>query len=545
MIIERSHAYIALLMAAMTAGVLTSNPPGTPVPVKARSAPSVNDAVVAVNPAAARADKVLPPLLAELQERTFRYFWDTADPKTGLVPDRYPTPSFSSIAAVGFALTAYPIGVERGYVKREAARERVLKTLRFFHGAPQGEAATGMAGFNGFFYRYLDMKTGTRSGDIELSTVDTALLLGGMLFAQSYFDGPDAEETEIRRLVEEIYGRVNWRWAQVRQPAIGHGWTPEAGFLRYDWRGYNEAMLVYILALGSPTHPVEPDAWREWGRDYDKLLRTDHGQTYLMFTQLFGHQYSHVWVDFRGILDAPMRKAGFDYFENSRRAAYAQRAYAIANPMGWAGYGENVWGLTASDGAADVEAVFAGEKRRFRTYYARGTDPSDDGTIAPTAAAASIAFAPEIAIPAVEEMHRRYGEHIYGKYGFYDAFNPSFNFDVPLRHGRRIPGFGWVAGDYLGIDQGPIVAMIENYRTGLVWQKTRANPHIRRGLQQAGFAGGWLGAPAGTVVEANPPMHRALHLDTTEGTVAETNPHIRRALQHGTPAGAVAEAGAR
>ena len=186
-----------------------------------------------------------------------------------------------------------------------------------------------------------------------------------------------------------------------------------------------------------------------------------------------------MWVDFRGILDAPMRKAGFDYFENSRRATYAQRAYAIANPKGWAGYGENVWGLTASDGAADVEAVFAGEKRRFRTYFARGTDASDDGTIAPTAAAASIAFAPEIAIPAVEEMHRRYGQYIYGEYGFYDAFNPTFDFDVPLRHGRRIPGFGWVAGDYLGIDQGPILAMIENRRSaGLLVDHHMGGDHV-------------------------------------------------------------------
>ena len=501
MVIERSYAVWGLLFAGITAGVLLSSSPGTThVPVKAKTAPASVEKMVTANPAAARTDKVFPPLFEDLQRRTFRYFWDTADPKTGLVPDRYPTPSFSSIAAVGFALTAYPIGVERGYVTREAARERVLKTLRFFHGAPQGEAKTGTAGYHGFFYRYLDMKTGTRSGDIEVSTVDTALLLGGMLFSQSYFDGAHAEEAEVRRLVDEIYGRVDWRWAQVRQSAISHGWTPEGGFLPYDWRGYNEAALVYILALGSPTHPVAPDAWREWTRDYDKLLRTEHGQTHVAFTQLFGHQYTHVWVDFRGILDAPMSKAGFDYFENSRRATYAQRAYAIANPMRWTGYGENVWGLTASDGSANVEAVFGGEKRRFRTYFARGTD-ADDGTIAPTAAAASIAFAPEIAIPAVEEMHRRYGQYIYGDYGFYDAFNPSFDFDVPLQHGRRIPGFGWVASDYLGIDQGPIVAMLENYRTGLVWQKTRGNAHIRRGLQQAGFSGGWLGAP-GVLAEA-------------------------------------------
>ncbi len=507
---KRSYALLAMFLFMATSAVVVTHsikqalPERPALKVLDELRPSVG---AAVSPKAAgravAAVKALPeifdgrpvvPLVRDLQERTFRYFWNTAHPESGLVPDRYPSPSFASIAAVGFALTAYPIGIERGYVTRDVARERVLKTLRFFRDAPQGEAAAGTAGYNGFFYRFLDMKTGTRIGDIELSTVDTALLLGGMLFVQSYFDGPELEEAEVRRLVEEIYGRVDWRWAQVREPTISHGWTPEAQFLPYDWRGYNEAMLVYILALGSPTHAVAPSAWQAWTRDYDRLLRNVHGQTHFTFSQLFGHQFTHVWIDFRGIMDVPTRGAGFDYFENSRRATYAQRAYAIENPMGWVGYGENVWGLTASDGSADVVLPFAGEERRFRTYHARGAEPErDDGTIAPTAAASSIAFAPEIAIPAVQEMHRRYGEHIYGEYGFYDAFNPSFDYDVPVAHGRRVPGFGWVAGDYLGIDQGPILAMIENYRSGLVWRVMRANGHVRRGLERAGFTGGWLG----------------------------------------------------
>ena len=443
----------------------------------------------------------LPSLFDDLEERTFRFFWNTAQPDTGLVPDRYPTPSMASIAAVGFALTAYPIGVERGYVTREEARDRVLGTLRFFAEAPQGPAATGMAGYKGFFYRYLEMRTGDRSGDIELSTVDTALLLGGVLFCQSYFDKSTPEEAEIRRLAELIYRRVDWRWAQVRPPAISHGWTPESRFLKYDWRGYNEAMLVYILALGSPTHPVGRDAWDEWVRGYNGYWDSLQGRTYLAFQPHFGHQYTHIWVDFHGILDPMMRLAGFDYFDNSRRATYAQQAYAIANPMRWKGYGENVWGLTASDGATDAQFLFRGEKRQFRGYWARGAGGVggfDDGTIAPTAAAASVAFAPAIAIPAVMEMHRRYGNYIYGEYGFYDAFNPSFTFDTSLRHGRLVPGLGWVATDYLAIDQGPIVAMIENYRSGLVWRIMRNNPHVRRGLIRAGFKGGWLDQPRGT-----------------------------------------------
>ncbi len=440
------------------------------------------------------APPALDPFLIDLEERTFRYFWETANPKNGLIPDRYPTPSFSSIAAVGFGLTAYPIGVERGYVTREAARQRVLATLRFFHDAPQGPSARGESGYHGFFYHYLDMTTGERYEDSELSTVDTSILLAGVLFCESYFDGPEGEEVEIRNLAEQIYDRVDWRWAQPHVPAISHGWTPEQGFLEYDWRGYNEAMLVYLLALGSPTFPVGPQAWTEWTSTYDKSWRKVFGQEYLAFAPLFGHQYTHVWMDFRKIQDDYMRRRGMDYFENSRRAVYAQQAYAIANPLRCKDYGATIWGITASDGPADFESADATDKRVFRAYAARGTDAHDDCTLAPTAAVASIPFAPELAIPAVLEMHRRFGQYIYSRYGFVDAFNPSFNFDVPLRHGHDIAGFGWVDNDYLGIDEGPICAMIENERTALIWRVMRRNPHLRRGLERAGFSGGWLTA---------------------------------------------------
>ena len=431
-------------------------------------------------------------LLEDLEQRTFRYFWETANPENGLVPDRYPSPSFSSIAAVGFGLTAYGIGVERGYVSREAARERVLATLRFFRAAPQGPEASGVSGHQGFFYHFLDMKSGHRFETTELSTIDTALLLGGVLFAQSYFDGADPLEAEIRKLADEIYRRVDWRWAQARPPAIAHGWSPEAGFIPYDWIGYNEAMLLVLLALGSPTFPVEPAAWQTWTSGYEKQWGTFFGQEHLSFAPLFGHQYSHVWVDFRGIQDSYMRGRGIDYFENSRRATYAQRAYAMANPEGWKGYGQDIWGLTACDGPADAELEYQGKRRRFHSYSARGPGFIDDGTLAPTAAAASLPFAPEIVIPAVLELRRRYGEHLYSTYGFLDSFNPSFEYDVPLKDGRRVPGLGWVADDYLGIDQGPILAMIENHRSQLVWRVMRKNPYIRAGLERAGFQGGWL-----------------------------------------------------
>jgi hypothetical protein len=357
-----------------------------------------------------------------------------------------------------------------------------------------------MTGYKGFFYHFLDMKTGERFEDSELSTVDTALLLAGVLFCQTYFDDAHPEEAEIRRLADQIYRRVDWQWAQTRAPAISLGWSPEEGFLEYDWRGYNEAMLVYVLALASPTKPVGKDAWEQWTSTYDRSWRTVFGQEHLDFAPLFGHQYSHVWLDFRKIQDAYMRRRGIDYFENSRRAIYAQQAYAIANPLGCKAYGATMWGITASDGPGEFIIDDASGRRVFRAYSARGIGGAaahDDCTLAPTAAVASIPFAPELAIPAVLNMYRRFGQYIYGTYGFLDAFNPSFTFtDVALHHGRRIPGVGWVDHDYLGIDQGALIGMIENYRSGLIWKVMRDNGYVRRGLERAGFSGGWLDAKA-------------------------------------------------
>lgn len=445
--------------------------------------------------AAAKSDRFFD----DLEARTFRFFWETTNPANGLTPDRFPNPPFCSIAAVGFALTAYPIGVERGWVSRAAARRRVLATLRFFDRAPQGPQARGVTGYNGFFYHFLDMATGERFQQIELSTVDTALLLAGMLFCQSYFNRTDAEEAEIRRLAEAIYGRVDWRWAQQparESPAIGMGWTPEGGFIDYAWRGYNEGMIVYLLALGSPTHPVGTDAWSAWQRDFDKSWGLNFGpEPHLGFPPMFGHQYTQVWVDLRGVRDSYMQAKGLDYFENSRRATLAQRAYAQANPGGWKGYGGDVWGLTACDGPGDMTHAYRGEPREFHGYSARGPGQRDDGTLAPTAALGSMPFAPEICGPAALALKRQYGAHVHGRYGFLDAFNPSFDFDdVRPGTGRVIPGAGWIGPQYLGIDQGPIVAMLENWRSGLIWQVMRANPHIVRGLKRAGFTGGWLAA---------------------------------------------------
>jgi len=459
-----------------------------------RPAPQKTEPVeVRVEPAVPT--RTLDPLLEDVQKRTFNFFWDTAEPGTGLIPDRWPKPPFSSIAAVGFALNSYAIGVERGYVTREQARTRVLTTLRFLRDAQQDMSRDQAAGYQGFFYHFVNFGTGKRYGDSELSTVDTALLMAGVLFVGGYFDQQDAEETEIRSIADELYRRVNWPFAIAQYPDIRMAWSPELEFGGHDWRGYNEAMLVFILALGSPTYPASTNIWAAWTSDYYRSWGTLEGQTHLTFGPMFGHQYTHIWIDLRGIKDEFMWPQGIDYFENSRRAVLAQRAYAIRNPMDWKGYGPNIWGLTASDGPGDHELVYLGQKRKFYSYTARGvglTEIHDDGTIAPTAALGSLPFAPEVVIPAAQTMYQRYGRHIYGKYGFVDAFNPSFDYDVPLRHGKRVRGTGWVDTEYVGIDQGPIISMIENYRSELIWTVMKRNEHVRRGLKRAGFEGGWL-----------------------------------------------------
>jgi hypothetical protein len=380
-------------------------------------------------------------------------------------------------------------------VSRGDAARRTLATLRFLWSAPQDSAGSGAIGYRGFFYHFLDQASGARYGQVELSTVDTALLLAGALFVQGYFAGTDSTERAIRELADSLYRRTDWRWAAPRPPLVAMGWTPETGFLPSDWVGYNEAMILYLLALGSPTHPLDSLAWDAWTSGY--RWGTFYGQSYVQFGPLFGHEYSHVWVDFRGIRDAYMRAHGIDYFENTRRAAYAQQAYAAANPDGWRGYSGVLWGLTACDGPANVTLTLAGRARQFHTYWARGAaldDVNDDGTLAPTAVGGAVPFVPEIALPALQALRRFAGGRLFATYGFLDAFNPTFTAPVPVERGDVDPVFGWVDSDHLGIDQGAMLAMVENYRTELVWRVMRRHPYLVRGLVRAGFAGGWLGA---------------------------------------------------
>ncbi|MCI0393525.1 MAG: hypothetical protein L0332_15465 [Chloroflexi bacterium] len=427
-----------------------------------------------------------PPLgqkeLDQLQRDTFSYFARETNPANGLVPDNTRTGAPSSITAVGLGLSAYTVAVERGYVGRAEAVERVLTTLRFFAGSPQSEEPDA-TGYNGFYYHFLDVGSGRRVWQCELSTIDTAFLLAGMLAAATYFDRDTTEEQEIRSLADALYRRANWQWALNGGLAVSHGWRPEKGFLKYRWTGYNEALLLYVLGLASPTYPLPPQSYQAWTETY--RWRTIYGYDYLYAGPLFIHQISHAWIDFRGIQDDFMRAKGSDYFENSRRATYIQQQYATRNPRHFRGYNKHCWGITASDGPGPATHTVDGVERRFYDYMARGVPYGpDDGTIAPWAAAASLPFAPEIVLPALryfDEVHRE----MTSEYGFKCSFNPTFAAD-------GTGASGWVSKGYYGLDQGPVVLMMENYRTGFFWQLMRRCPAISRGLRRAGFRGGWL-----------------------------------------------------
>lgn len=429
-------------------------------------------------------------LIAQIQARTFAGLVSATDRTSGLTADRWPTPSACSIAAVGFAFTCWVAGASRGWLTREIAADMTARALRTLETAPQGDAAQGVSGTRGWFYHFLNMDTGLRASDCELSTIDTALLLAGALTAARYFDGRVPLEVEIRERTGRLMAQVDWAFALRPSGRFALGWKPESGFIPYEWGGYNEAMLLYVLALGAENSPVPPTAWEAWCASYPRSW-TNEPVPHLAFGPMFGHQYSHLWIDFRGIQDRFMREAGIDYFENSRRAVLTQQAYARDNPGRWNGYGVDAWGLTACDGPGHFTRLRGFSLKTFKAYSARGAYDFDDGTLAPTAVAASLPFVPEEVTPALRRMIEDHGPAIYGPHGFQDAFNPSVD-RAPPEFGEVKPMTGWVGKDMLGIDQGPIVAMIENHRSGLIWRLMREEPVIRRGLERAGFQGGWL-----------------------------------------------------
>src|SRR3954452_24375349 len=421
--------------------------------------------------------------LNRLQRTTVLYYLHETNPDNGLVRDKTHPDIPCSIAAVGMALATIPVVVERGVVIRKFAAKIARRRLRNLLDLPQGPGPDA-AGYKGFFYHFLDIDTGRRVWQCELSTLDSGFLFAGVLTCATYFDGDTADEAEVRRLADVLYRRADWEWARDGGPTLTHGWRPETGFLPHRYEGYDEGLLLYLLALGSPMHPLPPESYAaycatyQWKQIYDREL--------LYSGPLFTHQLSHLWIDFRGIQDAFMRDRGSDYFENSRQATYVQQAYAIHNPLQFAGYGKHCWGITACDGPGWVKRVADGVERQFFDYVARGAPfGPDDGTIAPWVVVASLPFAPEIVIPTARNLAglELGGQH--RTYGFRWSFNRTFRVDDS-------PSGWWVTPYQFGIDQGPVVLMIENYRTGLLWDIMRRSPAIITGLRRAGFSGGWL-----------------------------------------------------
>lgn len=390
--------------------------------------------------------------LEDLSHRAFLYFQEQANPQTGLVLDRartdgkphdpgHPSYNIASSASTGFGLTALCIAAERNWIKDEDARERVRITLRFFADRAENK--------EGWFYHWLDAATGERRWQSEISSIDTALLLGGILTARQYFRA----DKEIVRLATRIYERVNFPWMLNNHPLLlSHGWRPENGFIKNRWDTYCELMILYVLAIGSPTYPISKASWYAWTRP----LITYAGRTYITGGPLFIHQYSHAWIDFRGRKE---KQSPFtDFFKNSVDAIYAHRAFCVDLAKDFPGYSENIWGITASD-----------SEKGYVAWGGPPRDPATDGTVVPYASAGSLMLAPEIALPAVLAMRDKFGEKIYGKYGFADAFNPNT---------------GWIAGDVIGIDVGITLLSAENFRTGNVWKWFMANREIPKALQR-------------------------------------------------------------
>lgn len=432
-------------------------------------------------------------LLGRVGKAHFNYFLNSQDKTTGLVLDRSTLVGKqnapSSIAATGFSLAAYACAVKRGWVSRSEAVAYTLRVLSTLWSAPQGDAAEGTSGNHGFFYHFLDPATGLRATapkfwHSELSSIDTALLMAGVLFARNNFRGKNADEAKIRELATNLFERVEWNWLAREDKLIRHGWTPENGFIEHVYQGYSEALLLYILANSSPTHPAPKGTWEAFLKN--ATLADSYGITYVKMPgePLFCYQYPHAFIDFRDIQDDFNRRFGFDWYENSRRMSWVHYHYAQENPLHFTGYGGFNWGLTASDGPGGGAKEVDGRVIEFRAYSERGAPSGfDDGTIAPTAALSAMPYVPQISIPTLRYWLTQRPELFSDNGGFTDAFNPTFDQSKPS---------GWVDRDRIGIDQGPIVLMMENFRSGLIWSVMRRDQDLRNGLAKAGFKGGWL-----------------------------------------------------
>ncbi len=414
--------------------------------------------------------------LDTLQYKSFLYFIHEINPENGMVKDRSQPSSPASMAAVGFAIPIWAIGSEKSWMSKEQAIDYTLALFNFLWNSDQSldPLATG---YKGFYYHFVDMKTGKRFWNCELSSIDSGLLYCGIIFARQYYDGNNEKEIKIRELANKLLDRVDWKFFALPDHGkyantISMGWTEKEGISSVGWWGYTEALFLYVIAAGMDMSNIEKryETWLstyQWREPYKSL-------GHVAFPALFIHQFSMMFLDMRGLSDKYMIKKGIDYFENSRRATYVQREYAIQNPDNWVGYDSLTWGLSACDGPG---SKYNFDGRNFWDYSARGTSGPDstfdDGTIAPYAAASSIPFAPEICIPAVMNMYEKYGSSgLWKKYGFVDSFNPTIN---------------WYDTDDLGLDEGPIVLMIENFHNGFVWKYFMKDPIVQKGLKRLGF----------------------------------------------------------
>ena len=384
-------------------------------------------------------------LLDQIERATFLFFWEQGHPQTGLIKDRCnvratDTSIVASIASTGFGLTAICIAEKRGFISHEQARLRVIQTLSsLWHRLPT---------HRGFYYHFANLATGERIWDAEASSVDTAILLCGVLMCKAHFADKD-----IHQLAQAIYDRVDWSWLSEDTTILPMGWTPEMGFLSSRWDDYSELMMIYLLGMGSQTHPLHSDAWMAWKRtlfEYDGLRYIGS------YAPLFVHQYSQAWFDFRD-----KRDHFADYFENSILATEAHRRFCVDMNSRFPDYSNALWGITASDSV--------------HGYTVWGGPPATgpiDGSIVPCAAAGSLPFLPKQTMRVLRTIHDRYPQ-AWSRYGFVDAFNPLT---------------GWFDTDVIGIDTGITMLMAENVRSGFVWSTFMRNEETQRGMKQAGFA---------------------------------------------------------
>ena len=386
-------------------------------------------------------------LLEEVEHRAVRFFLEHSDPRTGLTRDRAPADGSrasapSSIAATGFALSAWCVADARGWIPPGEAVRRVRQTLQFI--------ADQHAHERGLLFHFVDPATGRRVWKSEASTIDTALFLQGAIFAREYL-----RDEETSRLVARIYGRIDWRWALNGGSTLSHGWLPESGFIPHRWDSYSELMGMYLLGLGAPRNALPADSWHAWRRDE---IAWHEGRPFIQCGPLFTHQFAHGWFDFRDTRDAHA-----DYWQNSVAATLAQRAWSAQQKTRFAHWSADVWGLTASDSA-----------RGYIAWGTPGRDPDQsDGTLVPCAPGGSLPFAPRECLTALHRMRELGGTALWGRYGFADAFNPQT---------------GWTASDVIGIDLGIMLVMAENLRTGLVWDFFMRAPEAQRGMRLAGFS---------------------------------------------------------